>query len=533
MASILSVNPKAEIARSAEALSINVVAANGLADFVRSNLGPKGTLKMLVSGAGDIKLSKDGKVLLSEIQVKHPTASLICRAATSQDEFTGDGTTSVVMLIGELLVQAHQRVLEGLHPRIVIDGFLACRERSLQFLDKMAVRQEMDRDILLEVARTSLRTKLRLDIADTVSDVVTDAVLCIRQPNLPIDLHMVEIMEMPHKMESDTKLVRGIVMDHGARHPDMPKRLKDCFILTCNIGLEYEKTEINAGFYYSSPAEREKMVAAEQQFVVDRCEKIIELKKKVCQQGQGFVVVNQKGIDPNSLDMLAKENIFALRRAKRRNMERLTLACGGEAVNSLDDLSADVLGRAGLVYEYVLGEDKFTFVEECATPRSCTVLIKGPNKHSLQQIKEALRDGLRAVMNAIEDGCVVPGAGAFEVALCDELKKFKDDDAIVKGRRKLGVEAYADALLTIPKTLARNAGYDPMEVLVKLEQEYKRSKQPVGIDLETGEPISPADIGIWDNYRVKKQLIESCTSIAVNLLMVDELMRAGMSSLKG
>jgi len=255
------------------------------------------------------------------------------------------------------------------------------------------------------------------------------------------------------------------------------------------------------------------------------------LKKKVCtpENKKTFVVINQKGVDPMSLDALAKEGIMALRRAKRRNMERLALACGGVAMNSVEDLDESCLGEAGLVYEHVLGENKFTFVEQCKNPQSVTILVKGPNKHTLMQIKDAVRDGLRTVKNALEDDCVIPGAGAYEVAAHVALKKFLET---VKGRARLGIQAYADGLLVIPKVLAQNAGYDPQEVMVKLLEEAAGNAS-IGVDCDSGEAIVPQDKGIYDNYRVKRQMINSCTVIASNLLLVDEIMRAGMSSLKG
>ncbi|KAK6190669.1 hypothetical protein SNE40_002481 [Patella caerulea] len=531
MSAITSLNPKAEVARAAQALAVNISAAKGLQDVLRTNLGPKGTMKMLVSGAGDIKLTKDGNVLLHEMQIQHPTASLIARVATAQDDITGDGTTSNVLIIGELLKQADLYITEGLHPRLITEGFELARNKALEVLDEVKISKEMDRDALIQVARTSLRTKVHQDLADLLTEHVVDAVLAIRKPKEPIDLHMVELMEMKHKTDMDTILVRGIVMDHGARHPDMKKRVEDAFILTCNVSLEYEKTEVNSGFFYKTAAEREKLVDAERKFIDDRVRRIIEFKKKVCDgNNKGFIVLNQKGVDPMSLDMLAKEGIVALRRAKRRNMERLALACGGMAVNSVDDLTPDVLGHAGLVYEQVLGEDKYTFLEDCKNPLSVTILIKGPNKHTLTQIKDAVRDGLRAVKNAIEDTCVLPGAGAFEIAAYQELMKYKDQ---VKGRARLGVQAFAEALLIIVKVLAQNSGLDPQEAIVKLQQEYISPTQAVGLDIKTGEAIIPADCGIFDNYRVKKQLLHSCSVIATNLLLVDEIMRAGMSSLKG
>merc|ERR1719264_423852 len=340
------------------------------------------------------------------------------------------------------------------------------------------------------------------------------------------------MMEMQHRSETESTLVRGLVLDHGGRHPDMPKRLENCIILTCNVSLEYEKTEVNSGFFYKSAEDRERLVTAERKFIEDRVQKILELKRKVCtpENKKTFVVINQKGIDPLSLDALAKEGVMALRRAKRRNMERLALACGGTAMNSVEELDESCLGQAGLVYEHVLGENKYTFVEECANPQSVTILMKGPNKHTLMQIKDAVRDGLRAVKNAAEDGCVVPGAGAYEVAVHLAIRKGLNE---LKGKARLGLQAYADAMLVIPKTLAQNAGYDTQETIVKLLADSEDSGSAVGIDCSTGETITPADHGILDNYNVKRQMIHSATIIASNLLLVDEIMRAGMSSLKG
>ncbi|KAJ3034961.1 T-complex protein 1 subunit zeta [Rhizophlyctis rosea] len=525
----MAANPKAEVARRGQALQMNINSALGLQDVLKTNLGPKGTQKMLVSGAGDIKLTKDGKVLLSEMQIQNPTAAMIARAATAQDEITGDGTTSNVLMIAELLKQAERYVSEGLHPRVITEGFDIAKKEALEFLDSFRIKRTMDRELLLSVARTSLRTKVREELADTLTEAVVDAVLCIHKEGQPIDLHMVEIMKMMHKTDTDSRLVRGLVLDHGARHPDMPKRVEDAFVLTLNVGLEYEKSEINSGFFYSSAEQREKLVESERKFVDARLAKIVEFKKQVCDgNNKGFVIINQKGIDPLSLDVLAKHNILALRRAKRRNMERLQLCCGGTAQNSVDDLSADILGHAGLVYEHVLGEEKFTFVEDVANPQSVTILITGPNAHTITQINDAIRDGLRAVKNAIEDEYVVPGAGAFQVALAAHLYKFKDS---VKGRAKMGVQAFADAALIIPKVLAQNGGFDVQDVIVALQEEHAEG-HVVGVDLQTGEVLDPITEGIWDNYRVHRQMLHSCSVIASNFLLVDEMMRAGRSSLK-
>merc|ERR1719209_410732 len=338
---------------------------------------------------------------------------------------------------------------------------------------KISITGEEKQNILTSISSTSLGTKVHPTLATQLTPIIVEAVQAVQLDNKPIDLHMVELMEMQHRSEMETQLVNGLVLDHGGRHPDMPKRLENCYILTCNVSLEYEKTEVNSGFFYKSAEDREKLVTAERKFIEDRVQKIIELKKKLCtkENGKTFVVINQKGVDPFSLDAFAKEGMMALRRAKRRNMERLALACGGVAMNSVEELTEDCLGQAGLVYEHVLGENKFTFVEKCANPQSVTILMKGPNKHTLQQTKDAVRDGLRAVKNA-------------------------------------------------------------QEVIVKLLEEGAVNPT-VGVDCDSGEVIVPQDKGIYDNYRVKRQMINSCTVIASNLLLVDEIMRAGMSSLKG
>jgi len=373
---------------------------------------------------------------------------------------------------------------------------------------------------------------------------IVDAVLAIYQAGEKPDLHMIEIMKMQHRTASDTQLIRGLALDHGARHPDMPKRVENAYILTLNVSLEYEKSEINSSFFYSSAEQRDKLVESERRFVDAKLKKIVELKKEVCgnDDKKNFVIINQKGIDPLSLDVLAKNGIMALRRAKRRNMERLQLVCGGIAQNSVDDLSPDVLGWAGLVYEQQLGEEKYTFVEDVKEPKSVTLLIKGPNQHTITQVTDAVRDGLRSVYNMIVDKSVVPGAGAFQVACANHLKS----DAFaktVKGKAKWGVEAFADALLVIPKTLAANAGLDVQDarkcgiqmaevslltsyLLVAALQFEHRDGNVVGLDLATGEPMDPTLEGVYDSFRVLRNCIASSSGIASNLLLCDELLKA-------
>eukprot|EP01004_Peranema_trichophorum_P002798 NODE_1829_length_1788_cov_111.735135_g1537_i1.p1 GENE.NODE_1829_length_1788_cov_111.735135_g1537_i1~~NODE_1829_length_1788_cov_111.735135_g1537_i1.p1 ORF type:complete len:546 (+),score=108.52 NODE_1829_length_1788_cov_111.735135_g1537_i1:59-1696(+) len=526
-------NPNAANVKGTTARSVITNAARGLAETVQTNLGPKGTLKMLVSGAGDIKLTKDGHVLLDEMQFQHPIPQMIARAVNAQDEVSGDGTTSTVLVIGELLRLADHYIRDGVHVRSIVEGYNLAKEEVLKFLDsyRRPVTQlpSENREFYVRTAYSSLNTKVTSSLASQLSEIVVDAVNCIYRPGELIDLHMVEIMAMQHKLDTDTKYIPGLVLDHGTRHPDMPKRLDNCFILTCNVSLEYEKTEVNAEWLYDNAQLKDKMMRAERKVVDDNTRKIIELKREVCKNGEGFVVINQKGIDPLSLDMMAKEGMMAMRRAKKRNMERLVLACGGVAVNSLDGLSPSDLGRAVSVYEHILGEEKYTFVE-AVNPKSCTILIKGPNKHTMAQVKEAVRDGLRSVRNTLEDQYVVPGAGAFEVAAQVHLDEFLEQ---AQGHVKIGVRAFGEALTIIPRTLSSSTGRDDAAyMLIELQEQHKSAKRKgldecPGVDVIGGGIADALVMQVWDSYSAKRNIVNTAAEVACQLMLCDEIMKAG------
>ena len=508
MSSLQLVNANADIIRKAQALGVNINAAKGLQEVLKTNLGPKGTIKMLVGGAGQVKLTKDGAVLLHEMQIQHPTAAMIGRAATAQDDMVGDGTTTNVLFIGEIMRQAERYIGDGVHPRILVEGMDLAKTESLRFLEEFKLAQEVTRDLLINVAKTSLNTKIHPVLANPLCEVLVDAVQTISAPKdgIPqreIDLHMIEIMHMQHKMSTESKLVRGLVLDHGGRHSDLPSSLTDCYILCLNVSLEYEKTEVHSGFFWSNADQREKLIASERQFTDDKVQKIIDLKRKVCEgNNKNFVIVNQKGIDPPSLELLARDGIVGIRRAKKRNGERIPLACGGTQLNSVDDLSEKDLGFAKQVYEQVLGDDKYTFIEGVENPFSCTILIKGPNDYSIAQTKEAIRDGLRAIKNTMEDKCVVPGAGAFEIAAHENLMNYAKKE--VSGKVKLGVYCFADALLIVPRTLAQNSGFDAQDTILKVQEAHQKDGKAYGVDTLTGDPLAAATAHIWDNYIVKR-----------------------------
>jgi T-complex protein 1 subunit zeta len=509
------------------ALFMNISAAKSLSDIMKTNLGPSGTYKMLVGGSGDIKLTNDGNILLREMQIQNPTALMIARAAIAQDDITGDGTTSVVLYIGELIKQAEWYLAEGVHPQTIVEGWEVSRKSTLELLETFKTQVDSkDRELLKRVANTSLGTKLTEDLAKHFTEIVVEAVASIRkEKEATIDLFMIEIMHMKHKLTSDSKLIKGLVLDHGSRHPNMPKYAKNCFVLNCNISLEYEKSEINSSFTFSNAEQREKMVAMERKITDDKVRKIIDLKRKVCNtKHKTFAMFNQKGIDPISLEMLANEGILALRRTKRRNAERLQLCCGAYCINSLEELSPECLGFAGSIYEYNLNDEKYTFIEEVKNSFSVTILLKGPSEQAISHINDAVRDGLRSIKNVFEDEAVLHGAGAFEVAA--SLHLMNKTRQMVDGKAKLGVDSFAQALLIIPKVLAENSGFDPQESVISLQHEHENGKI-VGIDITTGKPTREQSQEIYDNYSVKKQILSCAPILSSQLLLVDEIIRAG------
>ena len=531
--SVNFINVKGEELDREGALRMNLTASASLMGVIRSNVGPKGTEKMLVGGAGQVKITKDGNVLLHEMSIIHPTAQMIARSATAQDDTVGDGSSSNVLFVGELFIQSYRHVQEGIHVSHLVDGIELAKKKSLEFLETCRHKPEkIDREFLLNAARTALRTKLPTKLADQMTEIVTDAVLTIKRES-NIDLHMVEIMHQHQKMSTDTKLIKGLVLDHGGRHPSMPKRLENCYILNCNVSLEYENTEVHSKLIYSNAEQRENLLKSEHKATDDLCQKIIDLKRQVCDSEEGkknnrhFVVINQKGIDPLSLDMLAKEGILGLRRAKKRNAERLVLACGGNAVNSFDDLTVNDLGQADLIYEEQIEEEKYTYIEGVKNPQSCTILVRAASGYEIAQIKDAIRDGLRAVKNVFDDESIIPGAGAFEICCSEYIKDYAKSKE-VEGKKYYGVNAFAEALLVIPKAVCENAGIDPQESIVNAGKVYGETKKLIGIDInDNGKPINPIDHGIFDNYCVKKSMLNISPVLTQQFLMVDEIIRAG------
>ena len=411
----------------ANALSLNVSinAAKGLQEIMKSNLGIHGTLKMLVSSSGELKITKDGFVLLREMQIQNPVASLIAKSISVQNYKLGDGTTSMVIILGEIFREIEKYVEKGVHPQILCQGIDLGKRELEKWLPTQIIKLKVDKTNLFLLAKSVLSTKLKNKLACKLANIVTDAILTIYREGEEIDLEMIEIMSLESQIEFESRFIKGIVLDHGSRHIGMPTILNDTFILLCNISLEYEKTEFDSEFTFSSIDKQEKLSFREREYVDKKVKKIIQLKRSICKNTKkNFLIINQKGIDMVSLDIFSKEGILAIRRAKRKNMERISLMCSAIPINSVDDIKADVLGYAGIVYEQIVGEEKYTFIENVSNPFSGTILIKGRNFFLKQQIKDAVKSSLATLKSFISDKCVLIGGGQIELASYNHLISY-------------------------------------------------------------------------------------------------------------
>jgi len=406
-------------------LYISICAAKGLKDIIKNNLGPNGTIKILVTNSGEIKTSKDGGYLLNEMQIQNPTASLIARAIVSQKSYIGDGATSAVILIGETLKNLEKYLEKGIHPQILCDGIDMARIEIEKWLPTKIHNSKLNRKTLLKCARTVIETKIKKDLSEKIANIAVDAILTIYNEGKVFDLDRIEVLQINSKTESDSKWIKGLVLDHGARHPDMPKIVQNAFILLCNINLEHERSETSVSFSYNSIENKEKFSINERESVDSQVKKIIQLKRKICiEENRGFVLINQKGIDSISLDLLAKEGILGIRRAKRKNMERISLLCNCTPVNSTHDLKTDVLGFSGIVYEQIIGEDKYTFFENVSNPFSGTILIQGRSALIRKQIENSTINAIKTLKLGIQDKGFLNGAEGIEIMLHKHLLNF-------------------------------------------------------------------------------------------------------------
>ena len=494
-------------------LYISICAAKGLQDILKNNLGPDGTMKILVTSSGEIKLSKDGSYLLNEMQIQNPTGSLIARTIMTQKSYIGDGATSMVILIGQTLRNIEKYLEKGIHPQILCDGIDLTRMEIERWLPTQILKQPLNRKTLIKCAKTVIETKIKKNLSEKISNIAVDAVLTLYNQGKIVDLERIEILQVNTKTESDSKWIKGLVLDHGARHPDMPKIIYNASILLCNINLEHEKSETNSSFIYNSVENKEKISLSERDVIDNRVNKIIQLKRLVCtEKNKGFVLINQKGIDTLSLDLLAKEGILGIRRAKRKNMERVSLLCNCIPINSINDLKTEVLGFTGIVYEQLIGEEKYTFFENVSNPFSGTILIKGKSSFIRKQIENSILNAMKTLKTGIKDNGFLKGAGGIELLLQNHLIDFSKN---IPGKKKYGVRAFASAITSIPRTLYENSGFK-IESLSDCVNVYE--KLECNIKSKIAENIL-----YLDSFSVKKNVFTTVCFIIVQILLIDEI----------
>ena len=492
----------------------NIEAAKAIADAVRTTLGPKGMDKMLVDSIGDIIISNDGATILKEMDVDHPTAKMIVEVAKSQDTAVGDGTTTAVVLAGEFLKQAEELLDQGVHPTVIANGYrLAVNEAKLQ-LQKIA-KDASDDSTMEKIARTALSGKNIGLGGDTLYKLIVKAVNSVaeeRDGKFRVDASNIKIDKKSGGNVDETELIEGLVIDKEKVHAKMPSTVTNAKIALIDSALEIKKTEIEAKIQISDPTKI-------QDFLDQETETFKEMVSKVKKSG-ATVVLCQKGIDDIAQHYLAKEGIYAVRRVKKSDMEKLAKATGAKIVTNLDDLSKDSLGNAKNVEERKIGEDRMTFVTGCKNPKAVSILIRGGTEHVVSEIERALNDALRVVAITKEDGKILPGGGAVESELALRIREYGNK---VGGREQLAIEAFSKALEIIPRTLAENAGMDPINTLIQLKADHENGKKESGINFTENKVTDMMKIGVYDPLKVKKHALESAVEVATMILRIDDV----------
>lgn len=502
--------------RGRDAQRNNIMAARVIGEVLRTTLGPRGMDKMLIDSLGDITITNDGAAILNEIEVDHPAAKMMVEIAKTQDDMVGDGTTTAVVLAGELLKKAEELLDQNIHPTIIVSGYRKAAQKAMETANKVAIPVEIDdRNMLKKVAVTSMASKAVGPAKDHLADIAIDAVRKVaekRGDKWVADIDNVQVIKKTGKSLLESQLVEGLVIDKEVVHSGMPKKIEKAKIALLDTALEIEKTEISAEIRIRDPNQMKAFLDQENKMLQDMVEKI--------KAAGANVVFCQKGIDDMAQHFLAKEGILAARRAKQSDMEKLARATGGRIVSNLADLRAQDLGIAGLVEERRLGEDKMVFVEKCKDPRSVAVIIRAGLERMVDEAERAMTDALSVVSDVIENNKVVAGGGAIEVEIAKELRNYATD---VGGREQLAIEMFADAIEIIPKTLAENAGLEPIDILVDLRAAHgKADGQYKGVNLLTGKVENLKD-KVVEPLIVKEQAIKSATESATMIIRIDDV----------
>jgi thermosome len=506
--------------RGKEAQRNNIMAARVVGEVLKTTLGPRGMDKMLVDSLGDITITNDGAAILNEIDVEHPAAKMMVEIAKTQDDMVGDGTTTTVVLASELLKKAEELLDQNIHPTLLVSGYRKAAQKAIEIIEKVAVPVDIDdRKMMLKVALTSMSSKAVGAARDHLAEIAIDAVRQIaeqRGDKMIADIDNIQLVKKTGKSLLETELIRGIIVDKEVVHPGMPKKKDNAKIALLDSALEIEKTEISAEIRIRDPTQMKAFLDQETSMMSDMVQKI--------KASKADVVFCQKGIDDMVQHFLAKEGIIAARRVKESDMEKLSRATGAKIVSDLDDLKASDLGMAGIVEERRIGDDKMLFVEKCKDPRSLAVLIRAGLERMVDEAERAMTDALSVVSDVIENNKVVAGGGAVEIEVAKELRKYATK---VGGREQLAVEAFADAVEVIPRTLAENAGLEPIDVLVDLRSAHEKEEGKFkGINVFTGKTMNSIEEGVIEPISVKEQAIKSAAESASMILRIDDVITA-------
>jgi thermosome len=498
----------------------NIAAAKAVADAVRSTLGPRGMDKMLVDSLGDVVITNDGVTILKEIDIEHPAAKMLVEVAKTQDEEAGDGTTTAVVLAGELLKRAEDLIDQNIHPTMIAAGYRQAADKAREVLEKVAMKISIkDTDTLKKVAMTSMSSKSASGHKELLADIAVKAVSMVAERRADesyfVDDDNIQVVKKQGGSIADTEQVDGIIVDKERVHPGMPSEVKEAKIALVDAALEVKKTEIDAKIEITDPTQLQAFLNEEESML----KRMVDIVRK----SGASVLFCQKGIDDLAQHFLAKDGIYAVRRVKKSDMEKLAKATGGKVVTKLDELTKDDLGYAKQVFEKKIGEDEMTFVTGCKNPKAVSILIRGGTEHVVDEVERSLEDATSVVAVAIEDGKVITGGGssATEIALV-----LRDYASSVGGREQIAIEAFADGMEVIPRTLSENAGLDPIDILIELRKEHKKGNKHAGINVFTGKVTDMKKENVIEPIRVGSQAISSATDAAVMILRIDDVIAA-------
>ena len=498
------------------AQSNNIMAALAISDAVKSTLGPKGMDKMLVDSMGDVVVTNDGATILKEIDVEHPAAKMIVEVAKSQDEECGDGTTSAVVLTGELLKHAGELLEQNIHPTVVCAGYKLAADKAKEVLNRIAMTiKPDDKKTLKDIATTSMASKGASGEKEKLADVVVEAVLNVQEKvenKIYVDLDNIQIQKKQGGGIANTEIIEGIILDKERVHEGMPKIVKNAKIALINTALEVKKTEVDARIQIQDPKQLQAFLDEEERMLKKMAEKI--------KKSGANVLICQKGIDDIVQHFLAKESIYSVRRAKKSDLEKLSKATGGKIVANLDGLTLKDLGNAGKVEEKKIGDDKMTFITNCKNPKAVSLLIRGTTEHVIDELERALHDALSVVKVAFEDGKMTAGGGAVHAEIAMSLRDYAPT---IGGREQMAIEAFAKAIEIVPKTLAENAGLDPIDMMLEIRSEHKKGKKHAGINVLEGKVDDMLKNKVIEPLRVSIQEIEASSEAAAMILRIDDV----------